>query len=443
MDDPCLIVVGAGPKGIALGAKASALKTCGFHVPRVRIFDDNGVAANWTGKEGAYTNGRQRLASSPLKDVGYPYASQWGNARKNAQIDEQMLKFSWPAYLISHRTMKFEKNNYYAMWVDRGEMAPLLSEWAGYLEWAAGQAHCMPDERRVTAVSKMANQWKVIVADRFGREEEIFGDGLVITGPGGPKALGGYDPENDPPNVTDARNFWKHLDDLVDGRSLTFGVLGAGGAAASVATALLQASESRVSADPRRKQFMVDILTPDGVVYSRGESYDENRHYSDPQEWLKFSADGRRKFNEHTSAGVFSLEAKREISLAENLHTQCFDVADITVWGRTGGVDVYPKGGGRSIHYDRVINATGFDGLWWIDGKDGLLDEDLRGMEPFNSVRDSKERNGGLAIGDSLELRSFAPPLHLPMLAEGRGPGFPSLLCLGLMADRILKRYVH
>ncbi|MER5710594.1 hypothetical protein [Streptomyces sp. NPDC002122] len=440
MDDPCLIVVGAGPKGIALGAKVSALRTCGLHVPRVRIFDHSGVAANWTGTEGEYTNGRQRLASSPLKDVGFPYASKWGDAQKNAQVDKEMLRFSWPAYLIARRTMKFEKKNYYATWVDRGEIVPLLSEWAGYLEWVAMQSGCTPDERRVKAASKVGNRWEVVVVDKFGIEETVPGDGLVVTGPGGPKALKGYDPENHPPIATDARNFWKYLEDVVDGRSLRFGVIGAGGAAASVAMALLQVSESRISADPKQNPFMVDILTPDGVVYSRGESYDENRHYSDPQEWIKFSSDGRRKFNEHTSAGVFSLEAKQEIGLAENLYTKCFDVADIKVWGSFGGVSVYSTGEDDPLHYDRVINATGFDGLWWIDD---LLEDDLRGMAPFNAARVPGKRNGGLAIGDSLELRNFDPPLHLPMLAEGQGPGFPSLMCLGLMSDRILRRYVR
>ena len=37
----------------------------------------------------------------------------------------------------------------------------------------------------------------------------------------------------------------------------------------------------------------------------------------------------------------------------------------------------------------------------------------------------------------------MSPPLHLPVLAGlAQGPGFPNLSCLGLLSDRILRRYV-
>ena len=35
------------------------------------------------------------------------------------------------------------------------------------------------------------------------------------------------------------------------------------------------------------------------------------------------------------------------------------------------------------------------------------------------------------------------PPLHLPVVAGlAQGPGFPNLSCLGLLSDRVLRRYV-
>jgi mycobactin lysine-N-oxygenase len=35
------------------------------------------------------------------------------------------------------------------------------------------------------------------------------------------------------------------------------------------------------------------------------------------------------------------------------------------------------------------------------------------------------------------------PPLHIPVAAGlAQGPGFPNLSCLGLLSDRILRRYV-
>ncbi len=40
-------------------------------------------------------------------------------------------------------------------------------------------------------------------------------------------------------------------------------------------------------------------------------------------------------------------------------------------------------------------------------------------------------------------LSGLTPPLHLPVVAGlAQGPGFPNLSCLGLLSDRILRRYV-
>jgi mycobactin lysine-N-oxygenase len=42
-----------------------------------------------------------------------------------------------------------------------------------------------------------------------------------------------------------------------------------------------------------------------------------------------------------------------------------------------------------------------------------------------------------------LSVAGLSPPLHLPVLAGlAQGPGFPNLSCLGLLSDRILRRYI-
>ena len=42
-----------------------------------------------------------------------------------------------------------------------------------------------------------------------------------------------------------------------------------------------------------------------------------------------------------------------------------------------------------------------------------------------------------------LAVTDLRPPLHLPVLAGlAQGPGFPNLSCLGLLSDRVLRRYV-
>jgi mycobactin lysine-N-oxygenase len=46
-------------------------------------------------------------------------------------------------------------------------------------------------------------------------------------------------------------------------------------------------------------------------------------------------------------------------------------------------------------------------------------------------------------IDVDLSVAGLTPALHLPMLAGlAQGPGFPNLSCLGLLSDRVLRRYV-
>ena len=71
-----LAVLGAGPKGIAIAAKARALAAAGLPAPRVVLVDRGEVAGNWSGRQG-YTSGLLPLGTPPEKDVGYPYAASW------------------------------------------------------------------------------------------------------------------------------------------------------------------------------------------------------------------------------------------------------------------------------------------------------------------------------------------------------------------------------
>lgn len=102
-------VVGAGPKGIAIAAKARALAAAGLPAPRVVLVDRGEVAGNWNGRQG-YTSGLLSLGTPPEKDVGYPYAANWGDA--SADVIAAMAGYSWQRHLIRHGG--------YSDWVDRG-----------------------------------------------------------------------------------------------------------------------------------------------------------------------------------------------------------------------------------------------------------------------------------------------------------------------------------
>src|SRR5690349_20754139 len=95
---PTLAVIGAGPKGIAIAAKARALTAAGLPAPRVILIDPGPVTGNWTGHQG-YTSGLLPLGTPPEKDVGYPYAGSWGP--RSAAVTAAMAEYSFQRHVIA------------------------------------------------------------------------------------------------------------------------------------------------------------------------------------------------------------------------------------------------------------------------------------------------------------------------------------------------------
>src|SRR6266700_6930923 len=163
-----LAVVGAGPKGIAIAAKARALAAVGLPVPRVVLVDRGQAAGNWSGRQG-YTNGLLPLGTPPEKDVGYPYAAGWGDA--SADVVAAMAEYSWQLHLIRHGA--------YSDWVDRGRMRPTHRQWSAYLREVA-------DAAEAEIVSGVVTGLEVTVGDRgavrLAAGAGIAAAGRVITG---------------------------------------------------------------------------------------------------------------------------------------------------------------------------------------------------------------------------------------------------------------------
>ncbi|MFE5491579.1 hypothetical protein ACFQ7Z_16775 [Streptomyces virginiae] len=440
--DKKLIVIGAGPKGIALAAKAAVLRELqlGEAVPKVSLIEKGRAGAYWSGEHG-YTDGSHALATSPLKDLGFPYRSTaWGS--NSANVNRAMLKYSWQAFLVDdsgHRTHRF------ADWVDRGLPEPRLSVWSEYLHWAAEEikeqiAAEFIIRGEVTHIEVLDDTWQVSVGD-----EKHSCNGLVVTGPGAarmPKLQDGW-----PGVVTDAQNFWRgnavrhQLREDMKRSGGIIGVIGDGGASASTILSLL-------SEFPK---CQIKVFAPWGVLYSRGESFDENRHHSNPADWVRLEDGSRKRFLRHTSNGVFSLLAKRGINQAENLTTIAGEVNEILIDDGVPCVRVVDPETKQERVIERVdfaVVAMGFDDMWWIS----LLGNGARqkiqnaiapaDAKPVDPNPEATPQSLGACIGEHLELKGMHPYLHLPMLAAyEQGPGFPSLGCLGLLSDRILDAY--
>ena len=99
-----LAVLGAGVKAVAVAAKAHVLSEMGVDAPNVVAVERIGVGANWQAS-GGWTDGAQRLGTSPEKDVGFPYRSSLV-PRRNAELDERMTRLQLAVLSDRHRSVR-------------------------------------------------------------------------------------------------------------------------------------------------------------------------------------------------------------------------------------------------------------------------------------------------------------------------------------------------
>ena len=368
------------------------------------------VAGNWSGRQG-YTSGLLPLGTPPEKDVGYPYAASWGDA--SADVVAAMAGYSWQRHLIRHGV--------YGDWVDRGRMRPTHRQWSVYLREVAEAAGAEIVRGVVTGLEVAGGgRWEV----RLAAGTAIAADGVVITGAGPVITVPGQ-PVITPGCWTGGR-YWLAAHELNHERALNVCVVGSGETAASVVIDLVKRCHKRST---------IDVLTARGVLYSRGESYDENRFYSDPGEWPRLAEAHRREFLQRTDRGVFSLQAEAALNQARGLRTLAGRAAGIEAREHDVVVTIAYGDERERVAYDAVVVAIGFDGRWF----EALLGEDA-------GARYRDALGGGeleRVIDVDLSVAGLAPPLHLPVMAGlAQGPGFPNLSCLGLLSDRILRRHV-
>jgi mycobactin lysine-N-oxygenase len=249
------------------------------------------------------------------------------------------------------------------------------------------------------------------------------------------------------PRVLDGGSFWLHVEEfarlrVTESAPLHIGVVGTGETAAAIVIALLS--------ECKEKAF-IEVISPNGVLYSRDEGFEENRLFSDPDarlarlrgghkhelSWLRMNERDRREFLRRTDRGVFSVHAMEEVNRAENVRSVMGTARRMQVTEDCVFVDIEYDGEVERDTYDYVIVAVGFNALWFTK----LLDE--RAYEQLTGATGSFDRaTTERTIGEDLSIRGFEPRLHLPMLSGvAQGPGFPNLSCLGLLSDRILASY--
>lgn len=408
---PTLAVIGAGPKAIAVAAKAAELRTMGVPAPEVVVVERAGVAANWQAV-GGWTDGNHRLGTGPEKDVGFPYRSSLV-PRRNAELDERMTRHSWQAYLIA--------TGGFAEWVDRGRPAPTHKRWSQYLGWVAddiGMTVVSGDVERIS-VDGDARRWVLHTAD-----DTVSADGLMVTGPG--QAERSVLPGN--PRVMSIAQFWhqagKH--ELITAERVA--VIGGGETAASMLNELF-----------RHRVSTITVISPTVTLFTRGEGFFENTLFSDPTGWTGLTLAERRDALARTDRGVFSARVQDALLADDRIRHLRGRVAHavarderirLTLSTNTGGEAV------ETVHgFDLVIDGSGADALWFAplfsqDALD-LLELGLGGPLSGESLQEH--------IGHDLALTDVFPKLFLPGLAGlTQGPGFPNLSCLGLLSDRVL-----
>ncbi len=144
------------------------------------------------------------------------------------------------------------------------------------------------------------DRWRVGVRGDEG-DATLDADGVVVTGPGPPKRVCATQPESHP-RILDGREFWSETSrfQTLSGPADVC-VIGSGETAAAIAVKLVGLLPP---------DSPIDIISPQGVVYSRGESYDENQLFSDPTYWPLLAKEHRTEFVRRTDRAVFSLGAK-------------------------------------------------------------------------------------------------------------------------------------
>lgn len=425
-----LLVVGAGAKATAVAAKVHALNRVGVGGGRgpisMLIVEARRPASSWSGMAGM-TSGDEELAITPHKDIGFPYESHRTFGDDGTRIDGVLSDFSWQRYLID--------SGGYARWLNADSPPISHGDYGRYLEWALARATDGVELRPGTVdavrleTTGDGDRWCLDVTATDGTAEQHRGRALMLTGPGPARALP-HDPEIADRIVScaDPRGDFDVLP-----RDVPSDVAIVGGGESAIATMVHLRREHPAA--------RLTIHTPEPPL-SRGESFVENRVYSDPDSigWERLDEDYRRRFIHHTDRGVFGPAALSKLAYDPQCSFVAGRVAAVRASGERLRIEHEQPVDGADRDYDLVANCTGFD--LWSAVRELIAPEThaaiaarVGGWDPASGA--------AVRFGRELEVDGLTPPLHIPGLsALDQGPGFANLGCLGLLANRVVQRFV-
>jgi mycobactin lysine-N-oxygenase len=418
-----LLVVGAGAKAAGIATKVHAFNSLGLGPISLTIVEGTEVAASWKGRNGM-TSGEEPLAVTPIKDVGFPYQSFREFGEAGEAIDGQAMQFSWQRYMVARRR--------YARWIDAGSPSVRHRDYGEYLTWVLSRAgegieHV---EGRVTRVSlDDGERWAVDVEGPAGRTRHAATAALVLTGPGVHR-----DFPHEPaiaPRVFHCDSRREEFAALPEESGCDVAIVGGGESALSCMMFLRGF----------RPHSRFTVYTP-MLPMSRGESFLENRVFSNPDEveWTALDQTTRRDFVKHSDRGVFDPPSLAAIAYDDRCRFVTGRVTEVFAARGGEGVRLRHESpeGVMGPEHDYVVNCTGFD----------LLAQ-LRGLFPDGTRETIEARVGKLwdtpagtevPIGRHLELLGMEPRIQIPGLAGlSQGPGFANLGALGLLANRVLQ----
>lgn len=420
-----LLVVGAGAKAAAVAARVHSINRLGLGPIRLRIVEEVEPAASWSGINGM-TSGDEHLAITPYKDIGFPYESHLTLGERGTAIDAELTRFSWQHFLID--------SGGYARWLNAGMPSVRHRDYGRYLTWVLQRATDGVEtvRGRVTQIDLRSGEdgpeWSVAAESPSGPEHHR-GRALMLTGPGSHRYLS---------HDRDAAGRLLHCSDhrsafaaLPEDGPCEVGIVGGGESALSCIVFLRRFR-------PNAHLTVYTTATP----LSRGESFLENRVYSNPDSigWEGLSVADRRAFIHHTDRGVFGPASLELISHDDGVDFVIGRVDHVSATTDGLRLDYVAPSGPASADHDFVANCTGFDFVAQIQAwlSDDARHEIERQVGP---VWDPERLD--LAFGRELEVAELRPRLHVPGLAAvSQGPGFANLGCLGLLAGRVLHTYV-